>query len=238
MSENFLSAIQRGGAAEVAAAIEADPANASWRDPQGVSALLWSVYCGQQAVRDLLRARLEADGISLNIFEAAAIGDEARLRSILEASPGAAQSFSGDGWTPLHLAAAFGTPAAVTTLLAKGALVDAVSRNAQQNQPLHAAAALGRNPESIRLLVEHGADVNAPQAGGFTAIFSAAAANRKDLAELLAAQGADPRRASAQGKTPSDFARERGHAELAAWLDAQLEAPNRSEKAGDRQSAL
>jgi hypothetical protein len=96
--------------------------------------------------------------------------------------------------------------------------VDAFSHNPQQNQPLHAALALGKNAETIRLLVAAGAPVNEAQAGGFTPIFSAAIANRRDLAEMLLAAGADPHRKDDQGKTAADFARERGHAEMAAWL--------------------
>jgi len=221
MSAPFFKLIQTGATAEVADAVQADPALVASRDPKGVSALLWSVYCGQQLVRDFLLARLTADGIALDIFEAAAIGDEAQLRLLLEAEPELARSFSGDGWTPLHLAAAFGTPAAVSALLAAGAPVDAVSRNPQQNQPLHAALALGRNADTVRLLLARGADVNAAQAGGFSPIFSAATVNRRDLAELLSSHGADPHRKSDAGKTAADFARERGHAGLAAWLDSQ-----------------
>jgi uncharacterized protein len=221
MSAPFFKLIQTGATAEVADAVQADPALAASRDPQGVSMLLWSVYCGQQLVRDFLLTRLQADRIALDIFEAAATGDLLHLRALLDADPELAHSFSGDGWTPLHLAAAFGTPAAVALLLASGARVDAVSCNPQQNQPLHAALALGKNPETIRLLLEHGAPVNAAQAGGFTPIFSAATVNRRDLAELLFSHGADPHRKSDIGKTAADFARERGHAELAAWLESQ-----------------
>jgi len=220
MSSPFLKLIQTGATAEVADAVQADPGLAAWRDPQGVSALLWAVYCGQTLVRDFLIARLAADSIALDIFEAAAVGDEARLVALLAAEPELVHSFSGDGWTPLHLAAGFGTPAAVAALLAAGAAIDAVSRNPQQNQPLHAALALGKNAETVRLLLAHGAPVNAAQAGGFTPIFSAAIANRRDLVELLLALDADPHRKSDQGKTAADFARERGHAELADWLDS------------------
>ena len=131
------------------------------------------------------------------------------------------QAFSGDGWTALHLAAGFGTPASVAMLLGAGARVDAVSRNPQQNHPLHAALALGKNADTVKLLLEHGAPVNSAQAGGFTPLFSAAIANRKDLVELLLAHGADPESRSDAGKTASDFARDRGHADLAAWLDSK-----------------
>jgi ankyrin repeat protein len=221
MSSPFLKLIQTGATAEVADQVQADPTLAAWRDPQGVSALLWAVYCSQALVRDFLLARLEADGIGLDIFEAAAVGEQARLHSLLDADAELAFAFSGDGWTALHLAAAFATPGAVSTLLAAGAQVDAVSRNPQQNQPLHAALALGKNAETVKLLLEHGAAVNAAQAGGFTAIFSAAIANRRDLVELLLTHGADGHRKNDAGKTAADFARERGHQELASWLDAQ-----------------
>ena len=221
MTTPFLKLIQTGATAEVADAVKDDPALSTWRDPQGVSALLWSVYCAQPLIRDFFLARLASDGIPLDIFEAAAIGDLPHLRALLATDRGLIDSFSGDGWTPLHLAAAFATPEAVSALLAAGASVDAGSRNPQQNQPLHAALALGKNPETIRILLEHGADPNAAQAGGFTPIFSAASANRRDLAELLFSHGADPHRTNDAGKTPSDFARERGHTDLAVWLDAQ-----------------
>src|SRR5947209_2151055 len=121
MSQQFLKLIQTGATGEIATAAEADPALIQARDAQGVSALLWSVYAGQPMVRDYLLAQLATHGALLDVFEAAAVGDVLRLEDILAADPGAAHSFSGDGWTPLHLAAAFGTPQAVDLLLQHGA---------------------------------------------------------------------------------------------------------------------
>ena len=221
MSSPFLKLIQLGATAEVADQVQADPALAAWRDPQGVSALLWAVYCGQTLVRDFLLAQLAAHGVALDVFEAAATGDQTPLRSLLATEPDLAQAFSGDGWTALHLAAAFGPPAAVAALLAAGSSVATFSQNPQKNQPLHAALALGKNAETVKLLLKHGAPVNSAQAGGFTPIFSAAIANRRDLVEVLLAHGANPHCKSDAGNTAADFARERGHAELAAWLEAQ-----------------
>ena len=220
MSQTFLQLIQSGNAAVVAAALENDPSLAAYRDGQGVSALLWAVYTGQTKIRALLIAKLAVIGVPLDVFEAASTGSEARLQTILSEDAAAAQAFSGDGWTALHLAAAFGTPLSVAALVFRGARVDAVSQNAQKNQPLHAALALNKIPSTIELLIAHGADVNAAQTGGFTAIFSAAAANRLDLAELLMEHGANPHLANEQGKTPADFAREHGHTDLAEWFDA------------------
>ena len=195
----------------MAAALENDPSLAAYRDGQGVSALLWAVYTGQTKIRALLIAKLAVIGVPLDVFEAASTGSEARLQTILSEDAAAAQAFSGDGWTALHLAAAFGTPLSVAALVFRGARVDAVSQNGQKNQPLHAALALNKIPSTIELLIAHGADVNAAQTGGFTAIFSAAAANRLDLAEMLMEHGANPHLANEQGKTPADFARVHGH---------------------------
>lgn len=221
MSQHFLKLIQTGTTAEIAASVEADPALAEARDPQGVSAVMWSVYAGQPVVRDYLLAQLAARGALLDVFEASAVGDVLRLEDILTADPGAAHAFSGDGWTALHLAAAFGTPAAADMLLQHGAQIDAISQNPQRNQPLHAALSIGRNPETVRLLLAHGADPNATQVAGFTPLFSASAANRKDLAAMLIESGAHSHHRNDADKTAADFARERGHAELADWLDAQ-----------------
>ncbi len=227
MSQAFFKLIQSGSTAEVADAVQNDPSLARAHDANGVSALTWSVYTGQTLVRDFLLAELTHQHADLDIFEAASVGDTNRLADLLNADPQAVNSYSTDGWTPLHLAAAFGTPKAVQLLLLHGAKVDAISRNPQANQPLHAALALNRSAESIQLLLAAGADPNALQAGGFTPIFSAATANRRDLAQLLIGHGAHVHLRSDQNKTPADFARERGHTELADWLVARAleEAP-------------
>jgi ankyrin repeat protein len=225
MSQNFLKLIQRGATADIADAVATDPSLITWRDAQGVSSLLWSIYLGQPLVRDYLLAELAQAGIPLDVFEASAIGDAEPLAAVLAAAPESIHEYSGDGWTPLHLAAAFGTSEGVHLLLARGASVEAVSKNPQQNQPLHAALALGRNPGTIQILLDAGADPNARQASGFTALFSAAAANQRALAELLIGRGADPQLRSDQGKSAADFARERGHTEMADWLESLPRTP-------------
>lgn len=219
MSQQFLKHIQRGATVEVADAVAADPSLLTWRDPQGVSALLWSIYSGQSLVRDFLLVEMARTGIALDVFESASIGDPAQLTKALEATPDAIHGFSGDGWTALHLAAAFGTPEVVQLLLEKGASVDAVSQNAQKNQPLHAVVALSRNPQIVQMLLAAGADPNARQTAGFTAIYSAAAANRRDLVHILIAHDADASLTNDLGQTAAGYARERGHSEIADWLD-------------------
>jgi hypothetical protein len=216
MSTLLFEMIRRGQSAELAADVEVRPELAQARDVQGVSALLWTVYTRQSAMRDFLRPRIA----ELDVFEAAALGDLPSLRARLDADPAAAKSFSGDGWTALHLAAGFDGPEAVRLLLERGADVHAVSRNPQRNQPLHAALALAGDVETIRQLLDAGADVNATQAGGFAPLHSAASAGRREAAELLLARGANAMQIDDQSNRPAHYARLRGHAELADWLDS------------------
>ena len=214
MSQLLLNMIRRGQAEELAAIVAESPDAARSRDAQGVSMLMWSIYTRQPAIVNCLRP---AAG-ELDVFEAAALGDCDRLHQILIADAMQVWAVSADGWAPLHLAAAFGGPEAVKLLLSHGAHEHQVSRNPQRNQPLHAAIALGGSMETIRLLLDAGADVNAIQAGGFTPLHQAAAAGKQEIVQMLLDHGARKDSRCDQGKLPCDYARERGHAALAEML--------------------
>ncbi len=216
VSQRFLNLIRRGETAEAAAAAEEDKSLVACRDAQGVSALLWSVYCGQPLIRDFLLSHLS----ELDVFEAAAVGNLSRLESLLKQDAVWVYQVSADGWGPLHLAAAFGGPDAVALLLEHGAHVHQFSRNPMHNQPLHACVGLSQDLRTVRLLIDQGADVNAAQAGGYTPLHQAAAAGREDLVLLLLQAGADPGKLCDQGKTPANYARERHHEKIAELLGA------------------
>jgi uncharacterized protein len=207
VSQRFLSLIRNGQTAEVAAAAEEDPSLIACRDAQGVSAFLWSIYNRQPLIRDFLLTHLP----SLDIFEACALGDCSRIESLLRQDAMLVHESSGDGWAPLHLAAAFGGPQATALLLSHGAHVHRFSRNPLHNQPLHACVAISQDCETARLLIEQGADVNMAQAGGYTPLHQAAAAGCADLVRILLDAGADRAMCCHQGKTPAEYARERKH---------------------------
>jgi ankyrin repeat protein len=207
VSQRFLNLIRSGETAEVAAAAEEDPSLLICRDAQGVSAFLWSIYSRQPLIRDFLLTRL-AD---LDIFEASALGDCGRIERLLEKDATLVHQTSADGWTALHLAAAFGGPKATALLLAQGAPVNQLSSNPMHNQPLHACISLSRDSETARVLIAQGADVNMAQAGGYTALHQAAAAGLEELTGILLQAGADPAKVCDQGKTPAAYAQERHH---------------------------
>src|SRR5438067_11759646 len=75
------------------------------------------------------------------VFEAAAMGDAARVRALATADRGAVDRRRPDGWPPLHLAAHFGHGDAVDALLEARADVRARSENHEANTALHAALA-------------------------------------------------------------------------------------------------
>jgi uncharacterized protein len=217
VSQGFLDLVKRGDTQRIADWVKDEPQIAESRDAQGVSALLLAVYNGQTVVRDFLRS-----GLELDLPEAAAVGDVPRLGELLGDDPTVAaqraNSHSADGWPLLHLAAAFGDEATARTLLDAGAEVGQVSETPMRNQALHAALALSKDADVVRLLIARGADVNGVQTAGYRPLHQAAVAGREDLVRLLLDAGADKTARCDRGKTPAEYARERGHAELAALL--------------------
>src|SRR5664279_5207334 len=125
MAQELFDAIRDNDKEKVAQLIAANPAVAHARNEAGISALMQARYGFRPEIVDLLR-NVVGD---LDVFEAAALGDAPRLHALLANDPGLAKAFSGDGFTPLHLAAFFGQSAAVEVLLQHAPDVNAVSRN-------------------------------------------------------------------------------------------------------------
>ena len=153
--------------------------------------ILLALYKGE---RDRA-GELAAEAGSLDVFEAAALGDAARVEELLREDPELAKAWTTDGFTALHYAAFFGSPAAVRALVAAGADLEARSTNqefAPEATPLHSAVAAGRM-DNAEALLEAGADPNARQPDGFTALDAARHNGDDESAEALVAAGATPR---------------------------------------------
>ena len=156
-----------------------------------MSDVLQAIYRGESEEAERLAA-----GRELNVHEAAALGRPERLQTLLDEDPARANAFGDDGFHPLGLACFFGHVDAARLLLDRGADVNALSRNEHiQTAAIHASAASEGKGELVRyelveLVLEHGADPNLPQGGGFRAIDAARQNGDERVEQLLLEHGA------------------------------------------------
>lgn len=213
----FARLLRDGDDASLESALRADPALGRARDAQGVSVICLAVYLGRESTaRRLCETRDDLD-----IFEASAVGDLARVRALLDAEPALVNAYAPDGFHPLGFACFFGRVEVASLLVARGADLEAASRNAMQVRPLHSAVAQADPAVALRLthdLLEAGASPSIAQQGGFTPLHEAALRGHAALVRLLLEHGADPQARNADGQRPSDCAREGGHVEIARLL--------------------
>ncbi|MBL8860315.1 MAG: ankyrin repeat domain-containing protein [Planctomycetes bacterium] len=195
--------------------LAADAGLASARDAHGVSVLMTARYHQRF---DMVEAVLEQRGDDLDVFESAALGKLSRLTRLLAQDPKLIDAYSPDGFTPLQLATFFAEPATAKLLLQRGANVELVSKNPMALRAIHSAAA-GGSAEIVERVVLAGADVNARQHGGFTALQAAAGAGRMDMTRFLLAHGAERNVRNDAGKSARDLAHEKGHVAVVQLLD-------------------
>ena len=201
MSEEFFSAIHDNDRARVGQMLAADPTLAKSHNPNGVSALMQARYEGRHEIVELLRSNAG----ELDLFEAATLGDVARLRELLAGSADLARTYSTDGFTALHLATFFGQLEAAEELLRQGADVNAIASNNMRVAVINSAAASGR-ADVVKLVLRAGADPNARQMMGYTALHAAAARDNVEMVKDLLEAGADPSLTNDEGKTAADKA--------------------------------
>jgi uncharacterized protein len=210
---DVIVAVQAGNIEKLRGMLQDDHSLACARDASGVSAVMHALYRRRPDIADLLIAA----NPDLDIFEATALGNAAKVSEILKRDPDAGSRCSGDGFTPLHFAAFFGRPEVARDLIRHGADVAAVANNPMKVTPLHSAAA-AHSGEIVRLLVENGAPANARQEGGWTALHEAAQIGDNEMLKALLEYGADPQVKSDDGKTPAEMAQAKGHQEIVQLL--------------------
>jgi ankyrin repeat protein len=214
--QQLLAALRGGDRATVERLVTTNPTLVRATAPNGASAVLWAAYTGHSELASVLVGH----GAQLNIWDAAALGDLARMRQLVDAEPHSVTSVAPDGFFALGLAAFFEHTEMVVWLLDHGADVNQSAQNAQRVTALHAAVAR-RNASLATVLLKRGANPDVRQETGLAPLHEAAANGNLELARLLVVNGAQADIKTDAGKTPADFAQERGHSELANWLKGQ-----------------
>jgi ankyrin repeat protein len=158
-----------------------------------MSDVLQAVYRGDRDEAERLAA-----GKKLDVFEASALGRTERVQELVDADPSLVNSYGDDGFHPVGLASFFGHVDTARLLYERGADANQIARNERiQTAAIHAAAAAEGKDEAtryalVKLALEHGADPNLEQGGGFRAIDAARQNGDTRVEQLLLEHGSRP----------------------------------------------
>lgn len=167
--------IDAGDADGVRALLGADPAARDLRDDEDLSPLMHALYRGRGPVFD-------------SILEAAEPADPwDRLISGYDDGLPAPDTWSPDGFTPLHLAAFVDNVSAAAALLATGADPNVLATASFARVTPLGTCAFSGSLDVARLLLEHGADPHIGEDGAYTVEAEAIARGNEELAQLIEA---------------------------------------------------
>jgi quinoprotein dehydrogenase-associated probable ABC transporter substrate-binding protein len=150
----------------------------------------------------LLAGKVYANGTDISHWTPlmyAAWIDDASIVNMLVKAGAKLEAADNDGLTPLGVAAQNGKSKSLEALVAAGADVNQPIGQAHYT-PLMLASIAG-SADIAQLLIKHGANVNAKNAGGVTALMVAAANNTTRVGSLLLQSGADTSIKSEDGRT-------------------------------------
>ncbi len=156
-----------------------------------------------------------ASAMAGEIHDAAAGGDLAAVKALIQANSELLTEVDTTGATPLHSAAMEGHREVAAFLLDQGADINAAKTNGAR--PLHSAA-YGGHEAAVKLLLDRGADVNALTTRQGTVLHSAGAGGSVEIVRWLVARGLDVNALDQHNSTAILSAAISGHRDLVQHL--------------------
>ena len=205
MTAIFFDAIKRGDRNVVERRLLQEPGLIRAKE-DGLSPILVAAYHQQPAMASFLADKT----VTLTIFEAAATGKINNVIRLLARDPELVNAYATDGFQALGLACFFGHFETAEYLVKAGSPVNSVSRNGLRVAPIQSAVA-GGHIRIVKMLLDHGADPNITEQGGYTPLHAAAQSGDIDMIRLLLFGGADLTIKSDDGKLAMDVAMDAGH---------------------------
>src|SRR2546428_12203653 len=164
MATEPFTAITGGDATEVERLLELDRGLVDAHDENGLSPILAALYPGHNDIAKAILGRRP----NLNVFEAAAAGDVARVRELVGGDRAQANGIAPDGYSALGLAAFFKRRDVVRYLLESGADPRPASRNGGFTPPPSGGGPGGRagGGREVPLVVGQKRGPHAPEPTG------------------------------------------------------------------------
>ncbi len=212
MSTEFFDAIKQGDKEDVERRLTLDPGLIHLKE-NGLSPIMVAAYHQKPEIASFLADKT----VAINVFEAAATGKINNIIRLLARNPQLVNTWSEDEFQPLGLACFFGHLDSAEYLVKAGAPVNAQSRNGLKAVPIQSAAA-GGHRKIVKMLLEHNADPNIREQGGYTPLHAAAQNGDEEMIRILLYGGANLTVKNNDGKTPLDLALEAGHEKASLLL--------------------